>query len=102
MRCSQILTVAIQFLNHPIPFFLLLSDCPKDIDLRAITDKNVHCHVLDYCTGIRCCMLVPLINWNFEVFLLIDTCNLYLDVSIERLSYTFPIYSYNRSKFSLC
>ncbi|XP_041378093.1 uncharacterized protein LOC121390363 [Gigantopelta aegis] len=79
------------------------SACPKTIALPPLPN-NLHCHVTDYCTGIRCCLAVPQISWNFEVYLLLNTCDFYFSVGIERLDYTFTLNGYDwgtKKKFDI-
>ncbi|XP_069109898.1 uncharacterized protein [Argopecten irradians] len=60
------------------------SDCPKSIALPSISD-DITCHIPDTCTGVNCCLNVPILDQTFQLSLDLDSCYKTLRVSIEKI-----------------
>ncbi|XP_033724553.1 uncharacterized protein LOC117314596 [Pecten maximus] len=69
-------------------------DCPLDISLPDITSVPMTCYIPDYCTGIDCCLDVDFLGMSFRTYLLLDGCNLNLQIGIEQLALNESLDSY--------
>jgi hypothetical protein len=69
-----------------------------NISLPSIAESGVSCHIPDYCTGIDCCVDVPVIQRAFHAYVLLDACNYKLSVGIEKLSFNLTLFDYEWGK----
>jgi hypothetical protein len=56
--------------------------------------EGVSCHVPDYCTGVHCCVDVPVIGHAFHTYVLLDACNYILSVGIDMLQFNVTLLDY--------
>jgi hypothetical protein len=78
-------------------FFLFIA-CPASLTLPAIT-RTVACYIPDYCTGVSCCVEVPLIGRSFLVSVFVDGCDMKLNLWIEKRSVSISLIGYSWGKF---
>ena len=64
--------------------FVYFAVCTADLSLPVLP-YNMACMLPDYCTGIQCCVYIPLLDITIEAHVLIDVCNLKLSIGIENM-----------------
>ncbi|XP_048258717.1 uncharacterized protein LOC124137708 isoform X1 [Haliotis rufescens] len=69
------------------------SDCPKQVSLPTLPD-SVSCSLPDHCTGIDCCLTVPLISRNVHFKVDLDMCKMTLTLAIEKLEFSRLLFNY--------
>ena len=74
--------------------FVYFTVCTADLSLPALP-YNMACRLPDYCTGIQCCVYIPLLDMTVEAHVLIDICNLRLSIGIENLVINESLSDYN-------
>ncbi|XP_046562947.1 uncharacterized protein LOC124271840 [Haliotis rubra] len=67
--------------------------CPKPMTLPSLP-SSLSCHIPDYCTGLDCCVDVVSLGMSFNFKILLDTRNLVLTVSIEKLTFQTSLFNY--------
>lgn len=75
----------------------LFSGCDQYISLGSIPDGST-CHLYDFCTGVRCCSDIPLLDRSINTWLIIDHCNYKLSVGFEKLSINVSLRDYEMGK----
>lgn len=55
--------------------------------------RVLSCNLYKSCTGIQCCVDVPLVGKSFEVIFDIDACSNRLDIAIENLHFDVSLLS---------
>ncbi|XP_076076023.1 uncharacterized protein LOC143046845 [Mytilus galloprovincialis] len=68
--------------------------CNADLSLPTLP-SNMACQLPDYCTGIQCCLYIPLLDISVEFHVLIDICNLKLSIGLENLVINESLSDYN-------
>ncbi|VDI38368.1 Hypothetical predicted protein [Mytilus galloprovincialis] len=68
--------------------------CDTDLTLPTLP-SNMACQLPDYCTGIQCCLYIPLLDMSVEFHVLIDICNLKLSIGLENLVINESLSEYN-------
>ncbi|CAC5375019.1 unnamed protein product [Mytilus coruscus] len=73
--------------------------CDADLSLPTLP-SNMACWLPDYCTGIQCCLYIPLLDMSVEFHVLVDVCNLKLSIGLENLviNESLSDYSFNTEK----
>jgi len=77
---------------------MLFSECySSSVELPQLPN-TVSCHLDEDCTTVQCCVEVAALNRSLTVSTTIDTCNLEIKASIERLeqSVNFNDYKFGR------
>ncbi|KAK6174798.1 hypothetical protein SNE40_013376 [Patella caerulea] len=79
-------------------------DCPvTTLNFGKLPDY-VTCRIPDFCTGIDCCVSVPVIGHSFNVKVYLNACDYTLTVSIENLVYKKTLLNYQwgtREQFNI-
>ncbi|XP_071145134.1 uncharacterized protein [Mytilus edulis] len=83
----------IQSTNNPKSFGWNTLACSENISLPHLPDY-VSCHLSNYCTGLQCCMMVPLLQRTFETHVLLDACAYKLSIVIEKLVINESLFDY--------
>lgn len=65
--------------------FCMISECPVTFHKPDLNETTAVCHTSASCTGINCCVYVPLLDRTFDVFLDVDSCYGKLSVGIEKM-----------------
>lgn len=76
-----------------IYMFCILA-CPADLQLPTLP-SNMVCHIPDFCTGVKCCINIPLLGRSIEFHVFIDICNLKLSIGLENLVVNKSLSDYN-------
>ncbi|XP_052090897.1 uncharacterized protein LOC127727822 [Mytilus californianus] len=73
--------------------------CGADLSLPTLP-KNLACRLPDYCTGIQCCVYIPVLDMYVEAHLLLDICDLRLSIGLENMviNESLAHYNYNTEK----
>ncbi|XP_052071170.1 uncharacterized protein LOC127709608 [Mytilus californianus] len=76
-----------------------VGSCDADLSLPTLP-SNMACQLPDFCTGIQCCLYIPLLDMSVEFHVLIDICNLKLSIGLENLviNESLSDYSFNTEK----
>lgn len=53
------------------------------------------CRLPEYCTGVTCCVDIPLLRTSVETFVLLDVCNYKITFGIERMIKKISLFDYN-------
>ncbi|KAJ8320500.1 LOW QUALITY PROTEIN: hypothetical protein KUTeg_002087 [Tegillarca granosa] len=61
------------------------NECPVTFDKPDLNETTAVCHTSSTCTGINCCVYVPLLDRTFDVFLDVDSCYGKLSVGVEKI-----------------
>ncbi|XP_046562951.1 uncharacterized protein LOC124271844 [Haliotis rubra] len=69
------------------------NECPLQMTLPTLP-SSLSCHIPDYCTGLDCCVDVVSLGMSFNFKILLDTRNLVLTVSIEKLTFQTSLFNY--------
>ena len=71
--------------------------CPSTLTLPTIRNTAA-CYIPSYCTGVSCCVEVPLVGRSFLVSALIDGCNMKLNLEIEKRTVNISLIGYTWGK----
>ncbi|VDI08519.1 Hypothetical predicted protein [Mytilus galloprovincialis] len=83
----------IQSTNNTNSFGWNTLACSENISLPHLPNY-VSCHLPNYCTGLLCCMMVPLLQRTFETHVLLDACAYKLSIGIEKLVINESLFDY--------
>ena len=61
-----------------------------EVNMSPISD-SLTCLIKDTCTSINCCLEVEFMKTSFEAYLELDACNDWLEVGIEKLSFSLSL-----------
>ncbi|ESO82597.1 hypothetical protein LOTGIDRAFT_236952 [Lottia gigantea] len=79
-------------------------DCPiQTLDFGKLPDYAT-CRIPDFCTGIDCCVTVPVIGRSFNVKVYLNACDYTLTVSLENLVFKKTLLNYQwgtREQFNI-
>jgi hypothetical protein len=64
------------------------------VSLPALPGE-VSCYIPDYCTGIDCCVDMPVVNRALNIYVLLDACNYTLSIGIEKWSFNLSLLDYD-------
>ncbi|VDH92137.1 Hypothetical predicted protein [Mytilus galloprovincialis] len=67
--------------------------CSENISLSHLP-VYASCRLSSYCTGLQCCMEVPLLQRSFETHVLLDACAYKLSIGIEKLVINESLFDY--------
>ncbi|WAR05120.1 hypothetical protein MAR_020489 [Mya arenaria] len=70
------------------------NDCPMEIQTRVIP-SSMACHIKDYCTGIECCIEVPVIKRSLTAYLFLNACDYKLEIGIEDYTLNISLLAYS-------
>eukprot|EP00105_Crassostrea_gigas_P044578 XP_019928726.1 PREDICTED: uncharacterized protein LOC105342845 [Crassostrea gigas] len=71
--------------------------CDQYVTLGGVP-AGTTCHLYDFCTGVRCCSDIPLLDRSINTWLIIDHCNYKLSVGFEKLSINVSLRDYEMGK----
>ncbi|XP_060596419.1 uncharacterized protein LOC132750447 [Ruditapes philippinarum] len=69
--------------------------CALSLSLLEQQLFDMSCSLSAKCTEFSCCVPVPFINRNVGIDVNVDPCALTMDISVERLRYSFSLIDYN-------
>lgn len=69
---------------------VFIVDCQMEVEMVLIIDLVI-CLVKDMCILVSCCVDVGFMKILFEVYFILDVCNYWLDVGIEKLLFNFSL-----------
>uniref|UniRef100_K1PRD9 Uncharacterized protein n=1 Tax=Magallana gigas TaxID=29159 RepID=K1PRD9_MAGGI len=75
----------------------LRTRCDQYVTLGGVP-AGTTCHLYDFCTGVRCCSDIPLLDRSINTWLIIDHCNYKLSVGFEKLSINVSLRDYEMGK----
>ncbi|VDI03913.1 Hypothetical predicted protein, partial [Mytilus galloprovincialis] len=67
--------------------------CSADVPVTALP-VYARCRLPSYCTGIQCCVAVPILKRTFETHVLLDACAYKLSIGIEKLVINESLFDY--------
>ncbi|VDI33335.1 Hypothetical predicted protein, partial [Mytilus galloprovincialis] len=67
--------------------------CSADVPVAALP-VYARCRLPSYCTGIQCCVDVPILKRTFETHVLLDACAYKLSIGIEKLVINESLFDY--------
>ncbi|KAL3873866.1 hypothetical protein ACJMK2_036950, partial [Sinanodonta woodiana] len=73
--------------------FSTVSDCPLDVQLLSLPG-SVTCYMSNFCTGVHCCVDVPILQRSVHAFLEINACQYKLRAGIEKLTFEKTLFDY--------
>ncbi|XP_052806223.1 uncharacterized protein LOC128235441 [Mya arenaria] len=74
------------------------NDCPKEIQARTLP-SFMSCHIVDYCTGIECCIDVSVIQRSLRAYIFLNACDYKLEIGIENYALNISLLSYSWGKW---
>ena len=89
--------------NFDLILFSFTENCDSTIVVGNLSESEAHCHLDKTCNKVDCCITVTELQTNIHIFFHIYTCELKLELGIERLKHVIPLYelSWGMSKFGI-
>lgn len=78
-------------------YFMYTLGCDQYVTLGGVP-AGTTCHLYDFCTGVRCCSDIPLLDRSINTWLILDHCNYKLSVGFEKLSINVSLHDYEMGK----
>ena len=70
-------------------------DCPQSMNTLPPISIPTTCYISSTCAQITCCVQVNAITTTFTTSLTLDPCTFRMTVSVEKLTFTRDLYSYD-------
>lgn len=70
-----------------------ISEC-EHVSTSLVVPEGLHCTIPEHCTGISCCLNIPLINKTINVGIDLDACNYNFHVQVGNFEINESLLSY--------
>ena len=75
--------------------------CPVSLGLQPLPPDEIMCHVVDYCTGIQCCLFDSMLRKHIQVEFALNGCEFKLQMGIEKYKESIELINYPWGEYIL-
>ena len=94
---SWTVTITSLFSKVVLMYYVPLTDCPASA-FMITPPSNMSCHIPEFCTGLQCCLAIPVLKRSFQFHVYIEACSYVLSIGIEKYYYNVSLLSYEWGK----